>query len=116
VDLKEIGWEVVGLMNVAQDRDKWWSIVNMVMNFIYSIAVHGELFTLKQQTNKCTMTQHALLYIKIHLHISSTFANVYRVLYKNTDKIQHLPKFVQLVNVCVRAPVLLSSGRMIDEC
>jgi hypothetical protein len=27
-----------------------------------------------------------------------------------------LPKFVQLVNVCVRAPVLLSSGRMIDEC
>jgi len=48
VGLKEIGWEVVEQINVAQDRDKWWAVVNMVMNFIYSISVHGETFTLKQ--------------------------------------------------------------------
>ena len=48
MDLKEIGWEVVELINLAQDRDKWWAVVKIVMNFIYSISVHGEIFTLKQ--------------------------------------------------------------------
>jgi hypothetical protein len=48
VDLKEIVWEVVELINLAQDRDKWWTVVNMVMNFIYSISVRGEIYTFKQ--------------------------------------------------------------------
>ena len=43
-----MGLEVVELINVAQDGDKWWAVVNMVMNFIYSISVRGEIFTLKQ--------------------------------------------------------------------
>ena len=48
MDLKEIGWEGVELINLAQDRDRWWAVVNMVMNFIDSMSVHGEMFTLKQ--------------------------------------------------------------------
>jgi hypothetical protein len=26
------GWEVVELINVAQDRDGWWTFVDVVMN------------------------------------------------------------------------------------
>jgi hypothetical protein len=32
VDLREIGWEGVEWMNLAQDRDQWLALVNMVMN------------------------------------------------------------------------------------
>jgi len=32
VDLKEMGSEDVDWMHLAQDRDKWWASVNMVMN------------------------------------------------------------------------------------
>jgi hypothetical protein len=32
MDLTEIGWEHVDWMHVAQDRDKWWAVVNIVMN------------------------------------------------------------------------------------
>jgi len=32
MDLREIGWEVVDWMHLAQDRDQWWALVNMVMN------------------------------------------------------------------------------------
>jgi hypothetical protein len=28
MDLREIGWEGVDLMNLAQDRDRWWALVN----------------------------------------------------------------------------------------
>jgi hypothetical protein len=30
VDLTEIGWEGVELIHLAQDRDKWQAVVNMV--------------------------------------------------------------------------------------
>jgi hypothetical protein len=30
--LREIGWEVVGWLHVAQDRDRWRAVVNTVMN------------------------------------------------------------------------------------
>jgi hypothetical protein len=33
VDLKEIGWEGVDWIYVAQDRDQQLALVNMVMNF-----------------------------------------------------------------------------------
>jgi hypothetical protein len=33
MDLREIGWEDVDWMLLAQDRDHWWAVVNMVMNF-----------------------------------------------------------------------------------
>ena len=29
--LKEIGWEGMDWIDVAQDRDKWWVLVNMAM-------------------------------------------------------------------------------------
>jgi hypothetical protein len=32
MNLTEIGWEVVGCIQVAQDRDQWWALVNTVMN------------------------------------------------------------------------------------
>jgi hypothetical protein len=32
MDLKEIGWEGVDWMHVAQDGDQWWALVNAVMN------------------------------------------------------------------------------------
>jgi hypothetical protein len=32
-DLEEIGWEGGNWIHLAQDRDQWWALVNMVMNF-----------------------------------------------------------------------------------
>jgi hypothetical protein len=32
MDLREVGWEDVDWMHVAQDRDQWWALVNTVMN------------------------------------------------------------------------------------
>jgi hypothetical protein len=32
VDLREIGWKGVGWTPLVQDRDQWWTLVNMVMN------------------------------------------------------------------------------------
>jgi hypothetical protein len=33
MDLKEIGWEGVCWIDLAQDRDQWRALVNTVMNF-----------------------------------------------------------------------------------
>jgi hypothetical protein len=33
MDLREVGWGAVDWINLAQDKDWWWSIVNIVMNF-----------------------------------------------------------------------------------
>ena len=30
--VKEIDWDVMDWINVAQDRDKWWHVVNTVVN------------------------------------------------------------------------------------
>jgi hypothetical protein len=32
MDLREIGWEGVDWIHLAQDRDQWWTLVNTVMN------------------------------------------------------------------------------------
>jgi hypothetical protein len=32
MDLREIGWDGVDLVNLAQDRDHWSALVNTVMN------------------------------------------------------------------------------------
>jgi hypothetical protein len=32
MDFREIGWEVVDGIHLTQDRDKWWALVNTVMN------------------------------------------------------------------------------------
>jgi hypothetical protein len=32
-DLREIGWEVLDLTHLSQDRDQWPALVNTVMNF-----------------------------------------------------------------------------------
>jgi hypothetical protein len=33
MDLREIGWEGVDWMRLAEDRDQWRAVVNTVMNF-----------------------------------------------------------------------------------
>jgi hypothetical protein len=32
IDLVEIAWDGMGWINLAQDRDQWRALVNMVMN------------------------------------------------------------------------------------
>jgi hypothetical protein len=32
MDLREIGWGGVDWIELADDRDKWWALVNTVMN------------------------------------------------------------------------------------
>jgi hypothetical protein len=32
MDLREVGWESMDWIDVAQDRDKWGILVNAVMN------------------------------------------------------------------------------------
>jgi hypothetical protein len=32
MDLREIGWEVVDLMHLAEDRNQWRALVNTVTN------------------------------------------------------------------------------------
>jgi hypothetical protein len=32
VDLREIGWDGMDSIDLAQDRDQWRALVNMVMN------------------------------------------------------------------------------------
>jgi hypothetical protein len=32
IDLREIGWDVMDWIDLAQDRDQWRALVNMVMN------------------------------------------------------------------------------------
>jgi hypothetical protein len=32
MDLRQVGWEDVDWMHLAEDRDQWWVLVNTVMN------------------------------------------------------------------------------------
>jgi hypothetical protein len=34
MDLREIGWDGVDWIDLAQDRDQWRALVNMVMNLL----------------------------------------------------------------------------------
>jgi hypothetical protein len=34
VDLREVGWEGVDWVHLAQDRGQWWTFVNMVMSLL----------------------------------------------------------------------------------
>jgi hypothetical protein len=44
MDLREIGWDGVDWMDMAQDRDEWRALVNSVLNFeLLSKHVNKEL-------------------------------------------------------------------------
>jgi hypothetical protein len=32
IDLREIGWDDMDWIDLVQDRDQWWALVNAVMN------------------------------------------------------------------------------------
>jgi len=32
LELQEVGWSVIDWNAVAEDRSRWWALVNMVMN------------------------------------------------------------------------------------
>jgi hypothetical protein len=34
MDLREIGWDDMDWIDLAQDRDQWWALVNTVMNLL----------------------------------------------------------------------------------
>jgi hypothetical protein len=36
MDLREIGWDGMDWMDLAQDRDQWRALVNMAMNLRFS--------------------------------------------------------------------------------
>jgi hypothetical protein len=38
MDPEEIGWEGVEWMHVAQERDQWWALVNMVMSLLKKVS------------------------------------------------------------------------------
>jgi hypothetical protein len=42
--IREIGWEGVDWMHLAQDRDQWWALVNMVMSLLVPEKV-GDFLT-----------------------------------------------------------------------
>jgi hypothetical protein len=31
MDIREVGWEDMNWIELAQDRDRWWAVVNAVM-------------------------------------------------------------------------------------
>jgi hypothetical protein len=35
MDLREIGWDGMDLIDLAQDRDQWRVLVNTVMNLLF---------------------------------------------------------------------------------
>ena len=37
--LQEVGWEDMDWIALAQDRDMWWALVNVVMNLRLSYSV-----------------------------------------------------------------------------
>jgi hypothetical protein len=37
IDLWEISWQDVDWMHLAQNRDKWWALVNTVMNLRFTV-------------------------------------------------------------------------------
>jgi hypothetical protein len=32
MDIREVGWKDMNWIDLAQDRDRWWAVVNAVMN------------------------------------------------------------------------------------
>jgi hypothetical protein len=42
MDLREIGWRSVEWIQLAQDRDRWWALVNTVVN-LWVLAPRREL-------------------------------------------------------------------------
>jgi predicted small integral membrane protein len=34
IDLRETGWERVDWVHLAQNKDQWWALVNMVTNIL----------------------------------------------------------------------------------
>jgi hypothetical protein len=33
MDIQEVGWKGMYWIDLAEDRDRWWAVVNVVMNY-----------------------------------------------------------------------------------
>jgi hypothetical protein len=53
VDIKEIGWEGVNWIDLAQDRDKWRDPTNKVMNLRVAISVLAGEQSAFEQGRRC---------------------------------------------------------------
>ena len=54
MDVTEIYWDGMNCINVAQDRDKWWYVMNMVLNLqvpqnVGSVTNQGTISCSRQQ-------------------------------------------------------------------
>jgi len=45
MDLREIVWEVVHWIHLVQDRDHWWAVVDMVVNFLVPLKAGNLLIS-----------------------------------------------------------------------
>jgi hypothetical protein len=57
MDLREIGWDVIDWIDLAQDRDQWRALVNTVMNL--RVPQNAEFL------NSCTIGSFSR---RAHLH------------------------------------------------
>lgn len=49
LDLKEIKWEGIDWIKLVQDRDKWWALVNMMVEFEVSGNLTDKLLVSKTE-------------------------------------------------------------------
>jgi hypothetical protein len=45
MDLREIGLEAVDWIHLAQDRDRWWALVNTIISFGFQKKKVGNFLT-----------------------------------------------------------------------
>jgi hypothetical protein len=67
MDLTDIESEGVDWINLAQDRNKWRAVLNIVMNFLlpYSLEVLDQLRNLASQEGVCSMDLMMIIIIII---------------------------------------------------
>jgi hypothetical protein len=66
MDFREIRWDVVNWMHLAQDTDQFWAVVNMVMNLRVPQKVENFLTTRVTTGFSRRTLLHAVSYAALH--------------------------------------------------
>ena len=61
INPEEIGWEGVDWISIAEDRDKWWALMNTVVNLVFH-KMFGIFLT---NLEKIILSKRTLLYAVI---------------------------------------------------